>query len=124
MQCIWQLVEQRAAERPDATFLTFQEQTITYGMLRRRVMDAAAVLAARGIEPGDRIALMMNSHPDHIVIYLALGWIGAITVEISIHLKRAGIALQLEDCAPKAVIVSVCGPGQTYANRMTPFAGS
>jgi crotonobetaine/carnitine-CoA ligase len=102
---MWQLIEERAVERPNASFLSFQQQTVTFAMLRQRVMEAAAVLHARGIEVGDRVALMMNSHPDHIAIYLAIGWIGAVAVEISIHLKRGGIALQLEDCAPKAVIV-------------------
>jgi carnitine-CoA ligase len=105
MQCIWELIERRAEQRPHAVFLRFHEQVVSYALLRERVMQTAAVLGARGIEAGDRVALMMNSHPDHIVIYLALAWVGAIAVEISVHLKRSGIALQLDDCSPKAVIV-------------------
>jgi crotonobetaine/carnitine-CoA ligase len=111
-KCIWQLIEARAADRSDADFLRFQGETISYAMLRSRVMETAAVLSTRGIAAGDRVALMMHSHPDHIVIYLALGWIGAIVVEISVHLKRSGIALQLEDCAPKAAIVDHAFAGE------------
>jgi crotonobetaine/carnitine-CoA ligase len=78
---------------------------LTFGALRARVMSAAAALRAKGVAAGDRVILMMASHPDHVVAYLALCWIGAVNVELSTHLKRGGIALQLEDARPHAFIV-------------------
>lgn len=95
----------RARISPNARFLLFAGQTFTFADLEERVRCAADVLSRCGLRQGDRVMLMMASHPEHILFYLGLNWLGCIVVEASIHLKRAGIALQLEDCEPTAVIV-------------------
>jgi carnitine-CoA ligase len=105
MKTVWQLIEWRAALQPDRPFLHFYTETITYGGLRRRVMSVATRLAAAGISPGDRVGLMMGNHPDHVVIYLALSWLGAVNVEFNTHFKPSGIQLQLEDADPTAIIM-------------------
>jgi crotonobetaine/carnitine-CoA ligase len=105
MDTLCELIERQAACRPSATFLRFENEIIRYGDLRARVAAAAAALKDMGIAASDRIMLMMANHPEHIVLYLALAWIGAIPVEASVHLKRAGLQLQLEDADPRAVIV-------------------
>jgi carnitine-CoA ligase len=105
MQTLRQLIDHQATTRPATTFLRFGDEILTFGALRRRVAAAAGALRAKGIAAGDRVILMMTSHPDHVVIYLALAWIGTVNIELSTHLKRSGIALQLEDALPRAFIV-------------------
>jgi carnitine-CoA ligase len=105
MQTLRQLIEQQATLRPGQPFLRFDDATLTFGALRERVAATAAALRQKGIAAGDRVILMMASHPDHVVIYLALAWMGAVNIEMSTHLKRGGIALQLEDALPRALIV-------------------
>jgi crotonobetaine/carnitine-CoA ligase len=105
MHTLWQLIETQATKRPDQAFLRFEDETITYAGLKAKVGAAAAALRAKGISAGDRVVLMMGSRPDHIVLYLALGWIGAVNIELSTHLKRAGIALQIQDADPAVMII-------------------
>ncbi|HVQ69832.1 MAG TPA: AMP-binding protein, partial [Bradyrhizobium sp.] len=105
MHTLWQLIDHQASSRADKTFLKFNGETLTFGALREQVTCIAAALRTQGVTAGDRIMLLMENHPDHVVIYLALAWIGAVSIELSTHLKRSGIALQLEDSLPAAIIV-------------------
>jgi crotonobetaine/carnitine-CoA ligase len=58
---------------------------------------------------------MMGNHPAHVVLYLALSWIGAVAIELNTHLRRAGIELQVEDSDPKAAIVDAGFEGEVGA---------
>ena len=44
----------------------------------------AGTLAAAGIEPGDRVALMCSNRAEFLEIFLGCAWLGAITVMINI----------------------------------------
>ncbi|MCC8978568.1 AMP-binding protein [Bradyrhizobium acaciae] len=100
-----ELITKQCCERPEKPFVSFEGSVMTFSDLRGRVSSAAAVLRRIGIKSGNRVALMMTNHPEHIVIYLALAWIGAISVEVSTHLKGRGIQLQLDDAEPQFFII-------------------
>lgn len=101
METIAQLIDRQASRAPDRTFLLFEDEAISFKKLKQRVTQAAASFSALGIRPGDRVGLMMASHPDHICVYLALSWLGASSIEFSIHLKRLGLETQLQDAEPR-----------------------
>lgn len=105
MFTLHELIQKRARERPDKIFLKFVGEALTYRELEARVSAAASVLRGHGIKAENRVAVMMANHVEHVVIYLALAWIGAISVEFSTHLKRGGIQLQLNDAEPQFFIV-------------------
>ncbi|MGB7256300.1 MAG: AMP-binding protein, partial [Xanthobacteraceae bacterium] len=44
----------------------------------------ASTLAAAGIEPGDRVALMCSNRAEFLEIFLGCAWLGAITVMINV----------------------------------------
>ncbi len=104
---IWELIERRAGENSSGVFLRFDSQVLTYSDLHRRVQTAAASLRKSGLGAKHRVLVMMANHPDHVITYLALTWIGCVIVEVSVHLKRSGIQLQAEDVSPNAAIVDV-----------------
>ena len=101
MDTIAQLVDKQSVRAPDQTFLRFEDEVITFGDLKRRVTQTAASLSALGVNPGDRVGLMMANHPEHVILYLALSWLGAVSVEFSIHLKSFGLGTQLWDAEPR-----------------------
>lgn len=107
METLWRLVDRRAAVSPDRPFLRFGDRSMTFGRLAEAVRRGAASLRASGLQPEQRVMVMMGNHPDHVVAYLALAWIGCVVVEVSTHLKAGGIALQMEDADPALVI---CDP--------------
>ncbi|MET4260854.1 crotonobetaine/carnitine-CoA ligase [Bradyrhizobium sp. S3.12.5] len=124
MLTLHELITKQCRERPDKDFLRFEDAVISFSELRRRVSSVSAMLRDLGVKSGDRVALMMGNHPDHIVVYLALAWVGAISVEVSMHLKGMGIALQLNNAEPRFFIIdSVFVPEARAAQEEIRFVG-
>src|SRR5258708_301714 len=105
MLTLLELIDTQAQCRPDRAFLTFEGSTVTFAELREQVRQAAAALHRAGFESSQRVMIMMGNRPPHAVAYFALAALGCVVVEASIHLKRSGIELQLEDADPHHVIV-------------------
>lgn len=105
MATIHELMIKQSRERPEKAFLRFKDSAISFSELKERVSSASALLREMGFKSGDRVALMMRNHPEHVVIYLALAWIGAISIEVSTHLKGGGIQLQLNSAEPQFFII-------------------
>jgi crotonobetaine/carnitine-CoA ligase len=104
MLTIIDALKARAEQDPARTFCEFEGITVSFGELRARVQQCAAGLRERGIGRHDRVAVMLRNHIEHIVVVYGLAWLGAVHVPVSIHLKCAGLALQLDDVRPVAVI--------------------
>ena len=47
------------------------DKTLTYGQLYDKALGVAAGLAARGVEPGQRVALMLPTGEDYFVAFYA-----------------------------------------------------
>ncbi|RXG86624.1 AMP-binding protein [Bradyrhizobium zhanjiangense] len=105
MRTIHELITRQSVERPEMPFLRFEGNIISFSELRQRVSSVSAVLREIGVKSGDRVGLMMTNHPDHVIIYLALAWLGAISVEVATDLNIGGIQLQLHDAEPQFFIV-------------------
>jgi carnitine-CoA ligase len=106
MLTIPKLLLARAQDSGERTFCTFRGQRTTFRQLLHGVQDMAAALAGAGVEPGDRIGFMLGSSVEHMQLYLAASWIDATAVPFSIHLKAAGIELQLNSSKPKVIIAN------------------
>jgi crotonobetaine/carnitine-CoA ligase len=65
----------------------------------------AAGLAGRGVGHGDRVAIMARNTPDHVVLLLALGRIGAIMVPINPDFGVAETRYVLEHAGVGGVLV-------------------
>lgn len=63
-------------------------------------------LAALGIKPGDRVALVMSDGPEMMIAMLGIMGMGAIVVPCSTMLKPAEIEYMLKDSGAKLVIVT------------------
>lgn len=70
----------RARQAPDAVALDFRGTTVTYRELDERVTRLAHALRARGIGPGDRVALLSANHPAYLEVLFAAGLLGAVFV--------------------------------------------
>jgi acyl-CoA synthetase (AMP-forming)/AMP-acid ligase II len=81
-------------------------QRLTYAELDARVSNLARSLLARGIAPGDRIALLLTDGAPFLITLLACGRIGAIAVLLNWRLAPAEIAW----------IIGNAEPAMTFAN--------
>ena len=97
---------ENARRTPDATLVYFKDRKISF----REMEDASArcrgALAALGIEPGDRVALVMSDGPEMMVAMLGVMGMGAIVVPCSTMLKPTEIEYMLKDSGAKLVIVT------------------
>jgi len=69
------------------------DEPMTYGELRAQAGEMAAGLAARGVRPGDRVALMLPTQPDYFTMFFGVLLAGATPVPIYPPTRRS----QIED---------------------------
>ncbi|GAA3514751.1 long-chain-acyl-CoA synthetase [Actinocatenispora rupis] len=84
------LVFQRiAARHPDRAFLTFEGTTLSYGTANAHVNRYAAVLADRGVGPGDVVGVLATNRPGTLLVALAAVKLGAIAGLLNHHQRGA-----------------------------------
>lgn len=101
---IRELLERRARASRAGAFCYFGDAVITFGALDEAVNRLANGLAGAGIAPGDHVAVMLPTHPDHATTLLALAKLGATHVPVNVHLKELGLRDLLEHAEVRAVI--------------------
>jgi len=87
----------RAARGPQRPALTSGGQTWSYGELVARAGRMAAVLAAGGVRPGQRVGYLGLNDPLFLVTQFACGWLGAIFVPLNFRLTGPELAFILND---------------------------
>jgi malonyl-CoA/methylmalonyl-CoA synthetase len=93
---------------PTAPFLERADGTImTYGDLVAASGAMANALVARGVAPGDRIAVQVEKCPEALVLYLATVRAGAIFLPLNTAYTLAELSYFFSDAQPKLV---VCDP--------------
>src|SRR5438270_7244117 len=77
-----QLFEQQARQTPDAVAVEWAGGTITYARLHARTDRLARRLTRHGVQPGDRVAVLMHHSPELVVTLLAVAKCGAAYVPL------------------------------------------
>jgi carnitine-CoA ligase len=106
MQTISELVQARANDSADRIFCAYGAQKVSYSRLQDRVREFAGALLQAGVKPGDRVGLMLAQSIEHMELFMATAWLGAIMVPFSVHLKSAGLQLQMESCTPSVMVAN------------------
>jgi len=81
------------------------ERPITYAQLDERADRVAALLAARGVEPGERVGMIVGNRSEFLEIFFGAMRMGAIPVPINTRLARDTLKFILEDAECRAVFV-------------------
>ncbi len=89
------LAADKAAAHGDRPFIYFQERTISYRELDLVSNRLANGLAALGIGRGTHVALMIENKPEIILLYFALGKLGAVSVPVNTAAKGELLAYYL-----------------------------
>src|SRR5690349_1813800 len=91
-----------SAERdPDHVALKLDDMEVSYGLLDEGSARLAAVLADRGVEPGDRVGIMLPNVPYFGVCYYGVLRTGGVVVPMNVLLKRREVAFYLGDSGAK-----------------------
>ena len=98
------LVEQWAAETPEAPAIVFEDTTVSYRELHERSLRQARWLRANGVQPGDVVAVALPRSEQLLVVLLAIMRTGAAYLPVELDGAKERIALVLDDASPKVLI--------------------
>ena len=76
----------------------------TYGALAARIDSAARGFLARGLAPGDRVAILAANSTDYLVAFFGAMRAGLIAVPVGFKFPTATIHYILADCGAKCVV--------------------
>lgn len=97
----------RSAERwPDRPFLIHDGAAVrTFAGLAERATHVAAGLAALGVRPGDRVAIMLDNRPEYLDAWLGISSLGAVEVSINTAFHGTILGYQLGQSGTRAAVV-------------------
>ncbi|MGH7316666.1 MAG: benzoate-CoA ligase family protein [Candidatus Rokuibacteriota bacterium] len=117
-------VEEGHGER--AALLT-PSGSVTYAQLQRLTDRAGHRLRALGVEPEQRVAMLLSDGPAWAATFFAALKLGAVAVPLNTRLGAAELRTVLADCRPKALVADralLAAPGaelQTLGRRALDF---
>ncbi|HSM10256.1 MAG TPA: AMP-binding protein, partial [Lysobacter sp.] len=113
------VLDWHAERHPDRLHVRFEGGDadgveLTFGALRPAALAVAAGLQAQGLRPREPVALMLPTHPDFLVAFLAVMLAGGVPVPLYPPLRPGGLA---EYWRRQAGIVRNCGARLLIANE-------
>src|SRR3954466_3504021 len=97
------LLTDNAEERADDAALKLDDATVTYAMLDEGSARVAALLRDKGIEPGDRVGIMLPNVPYFALAYYGALRAGGVVVPMNVLLKGREVKFYLEDPGAKVL---------------------
>jgi fatty-acyl-CoA synthase len=91
-----QALDAAAAEFGDRPFVITDERTYTYRDIQDWARRIASGLVARGVKPGDHVALILANYPEYVAVKFAIAKAGAVAVPINFLLRRQELTYILE----------------------------
>ena len=113
-----EILYERISLHPDLLALIEQDQRVTYAEFGECVKRMAAVFRGLGIQPGQKIALILPNSIRFTVATYAIFHVGAVVVAINPIYKAVEIKHLLEDSEAVAVIVAEKFPGSDPLGRL------
>src|ERR1700743_3191479 len=99
-----EIVSASATRDAEAAAVRLGERTLTYGDLDDRAARLATLLLERGLEPGDRVGVMLPNVPEFPIAYYGILRAGGVVVPMNVLLKRRESAYYLEDSGAKMLL--------------------
>ncbi len=99
-------IDHCGAAKTDHPALICEQEAWTFGELNARIDTTAARLAAWGVKPGSRAAVLMLNGAAYVLVAHALLHSGAAIIPINTRLSASEVRYQLETAAPTLLIDS------------------
>ncbi|GAB3231271.1 long-chain fatty acid--CoA ligase [Glycomyces halotolerans] len=100
------ILAESARRFPERPALHFMGHTIDYGTLWDQTRAYAGALAARGIGPGSRVAMIVPNVPDFPRVYYAALSLGAVVIPVHLLFKADEIEFVLRDAGADLVVAA------------------
>src|SRR5215467_2972837 len=94
--------EEHARGAPQAPAIRYLDETISFACVEDQAQRFAAMLAARGIGKGDRVALSLQNDPEFAIAELGAWKRGAIVVPLNPMFRQKELEYHLRDSGARA----------------------
>ena len=101
---IGELLSAQATRFPNRTFLRLDGERLSYADVELRACSLAAGLRGLGLQPGDRLGVILPNTAAHVVTIFAAAKAGLILVPINTRRDRSDILARLAKTKPKALV--------------------
>jgi long-chain acyl-CoA synthetase len=91
------LLTDSAARHPDRPALKLDDELVTYEMLNEGADRVAGLLKDRGLQPGDRVGVMLPNVPYFAIVYYGVMRAGGVVVPMYVLLKPREVRFYLSD---------------------------
>ena len=98
------ILQASAEERPAHPAIRLNDQALSYADLDRAARGVATSLRARGVQPGDAVALMIPNLPDFSVCYFGILYAGCTVVPLNVLLSAPEVRYHLEDSDARLLV--------------------
>src|SRR4051794_18368613 len=98
------VLQKHANSNPDKISVGWETGSLTYKELNEKIRKLANQFYLYGVEPGDRIAIILQNCPEFIISYYACMRVGALSVTINPTLTSREFEIIINDCQPKIII--------------------
>src|SRR5580704_436995 len=90
-------LSETAAMYPDHPAVRLDDTTLSYAELDQASARVARLLGVEGLQPGDRVGVMLPNVPEFAVIYFAVLRAGGVVVPMNPLLKGREVDYYLQD---------------------------
>src|SRR5215469_11857917 len=104
MANLFALLEQATADHPDHDAVRMDDLVLTYAELCDAAGRMSTLLAAHGVEPGDRVGIMLPNVPAFPIAFYGALAAGAIVVPMNPLLKSREVGYYLSDSGARVVL--------------------
>ncbi len=98
------LFEESAEHAPDRDAVRYFDESISYGELNDLADSFATLLASRGVEKGDRVAIYTQNNPQFLLAQYGAWKRGAIVLPVNPMLKQKELDYHLNDSGAKVLV--------------------
>lgn len=109
------LLGELAEVSPDRTAIIDRKRSVTYAELRERADALAAGLRECGVEPGDRVAILMENRIEWVETMFAAHRVGAAVVGVSTWATRRDLEYYLTHSGADALVATGSFAGTDFA---------
>ncbi|MEM7134376.1 MAG: AMP-binding protein [Chloroflexota bacterium] len=100
------VLESAARQAPNKTFLITDKEQMTFGQLEAHAQQFANVLASLGVEPDQKVALLLPNEPIFYVCYFGILKLGAVVVPLNSSIPGPEVGYFLSDSEAVALIAA------------------
>jgi long-chain acyl-CoA synthetase len=98
-----QLLTATAAEHADRPALKLDDSVLNYAVLNEAATRVAGLLKKQGVEPGDRVGIMLPNVPYFGAVYYGVLRAGGVVVPMNVLLKGRETGFYLKDSGAKVI---------------------